>query len=168
MIAAPVGDDAWLEYLARRLMGKQLKPEKGNQFGDQGPPALVRVRPDKVARRYTAEANRWASVTPIILPGHDDRKPAKTRKLIEKALAESGIDQPCEFDWSAFSRFRKSFSAHKYDKEKRHQGFIRPDHLLTQTAIHLTLRFTHDLKVPGPIAIGAGRHCGFGLMAALP
>jgi hypothetical protein len=27
-----------------------------------------------------------------------------------------GIDQPCEFEWSAFSRFPKSLSAHKYDR----------------------------------------------------
>jgi hypothetical protein len=44
--------------------------------------------------------------------------------------------------------------------------------LLSQTAVHLTLRFHHDtaertpILVPGPIALGAGRHCGFGLMAA--
>lgn len=165
MIAAPVGDDAWLEHLAQRLAGKQLKPENGNEFGELGPPALVRVYRDKVARCYTEPANRWASVTPVILPGHDDRKPNKTRKLIEAALAQSGIDQPCEFEWSTHSVFRKSFSAHKYDKDRKPVGYVRPDHLLTQTAVHLRVRFHDDLCVPGPLVIGAGRHCGFGLMA---
>jgi CRISPR-associated protein Csb2 len=38
---------------------------------------------------------------------------------------------------------------------------------MSQTAVHLTLRFNDNLQVPGPLAIGAGRHCGFGLMAAV-
>lgn len=170
MIAAPIGDDAWLEHLARRLEGQQLIPERGDEFGDAGPPTLIRIRHDKVAIRYTAAANRWASVTPVILPGHDDRKPDKTRKLIETALAQSGIEQPCTFEWSAFSRFRKSYSAHKYDKrgpEKGTIGYIRPKHLLTQTAVHLVIEFKDGLKVPGPIAVGAGRHCGLGMMAGI-
>jgi len=128
----------------------------------------VPVRHDNIARLYTQPANAWASVTPVILPGHDDKKPAKTRKLIEKALAQAGIEQSCQFEWSAFSRFPKSLSAHKYDKQKRPIGYIRPKHLQTQTAVHLTLRFNDDVKVPGPIAIGAGRHCGLGLFAAEP
>lgn len=168
MIVAPLGDDLWLEHLARRLAGQQLQPENGNEFGDKEPPTLVRVQHDKVARFYTRPANRWASVTPVILPGHDDKKPAKTRKLIKKALAQSGIEQPCEFEWSAFSPFRKSFSAHKYNRNKRPQGYFRPGYLEKNTAVHLSLRFDDELNVPGPLLLGAGRHCGLGLMAALP
>ncbi|MBW3597502.1 MAG: type I-U CRISPR-associated protein Cas5/Cas6 [Planctomycetes bacterium] len=167
MIAVPVGDDALLQHLAARLEGRRLEPERGDEFGEQGRPALIRVYRDNIAQHYTAAANRWASVTPVILPGHDDRKPAKTRKLIETALAQSGIEQPCEFEWSPFSRFRKSLSADKYDRQGRPTGYLRPDHLLTQTAVHLMLRFEDDLQVPGPIALGAGRHCGFGLLAGL-
>jgi len=165
MIAAPLGDEHFLEHLARRLAGQQLIPESKNEFGDAGPPTLVRVRNDNIARHYTRPSNRWASVTPVILPGHDDKKPAKTRKLIEKALAQSGIEQPCRFEWSAFSRFRKSFSAHKYDRNKRSQGFYRPNYLENNTAVHLQLRFDGELNIPGPLLIGAGRHCGLGLMA---
>lgn len=165
MITAPHGDERLLEHLARRLAGQQLVPERGDEFGNAGPPTLVRVHRDNVARCYTQPANRWASVTPVILPGHDDKKPAKTRNLIEAALAQSGIEQPCEFDWSAHSQFRKSFSAHKYDRDGKPTGYWRPDHLQTQTAVHLRLRFKDDLQVPGPLIIGAGRHCGLGLFA---
>ena len=164
MITAPRGDEAWLEHLARRLEGQQLEPEFGNEFGGQGAPSLLRVYHDRVARCYTQPANRWASVTPIILPGHDDRKPAKTRKLIETALAQSGMELPCTYEWSAFSRFRKSHSAHKYDKNGRPGGYIRPDHLNSQTAVHLTIEFDNRAEVAGPLAIGAGRHCGFGVL----
>lgn len=165
MIAAPVGDDAWLEHLADRLAGRQLRPENGNEFGEQQPPTLVRVYRDKVAQRYTGAANQWASVTPVILPGHDDRKRAKTRKLIEAALVQSGIEQPCGYEWSAFSGFRNSLSAHKYDRNKG-ANFYLPPYLQSRSVIHLTLTFKDELKVPGPLVIGAGRHCGFGLMAA--
>jgi len=168
MIAAPLGHDAWLEHLARRLAGQQLTPERGDEFDTAGPPSLIRVHHDKVARHYARRTERWASVTPVILPGHDDRKPAKTRKLIEASLAQAGIEQACDFDWSAYSRFRKSFSAHKYDKGRRPQGYFRPDHLQTQTAVHLTLHFKERVELPGPIAIGAGRHCGLGLFAPSP
>jgi CRISPR-associated protein Csb2 len=164
MIVAPVGDGAWLHHVARRLGGQALQPLHGDEFAGRGAPILVPVRSDPVARFYTEPARVWHSFTPVILPGHDDRKPDKTDALIRRALVQSGIDQPCEFEWSAFSRFPKGCSAHKYGKDGRPQGYIRPDHLLTQTAVHLTMSFSQGLRVPGPIAIGAGRHCGFGLM----
>ena len=87
-----------------------------------------------------------AIVTPVVLPWSDSGKPGKTCKLIEKALQQSGVDQPCEFEWSAFSQFAKSLSAHKYDRHKRPTGYIRPDHLLDLTAGHLKLRFNGRLK----------------------
>jgi CRISPR-associated protein Csb2 len=174
MVAAPVGDDAWLEHLAVRLAGQQLKPEpaRNDEFGEQEPPTLMRVYRDKVARRYTAPANMWASVSPVILPGHDDKKPAKTRKLIEAALSQSGIDQPCTYEWSPHSRFRNSLSAHKYHTDrdtgmKRWQFENVKDYLRGKTWVHLTLTFNDELKGPGPLIIGAGRHCGFGLMAGV-
>lgn len=164
MIAAPSGDDQWLHHLEMRIDGQQLQPTTRTKLA---PSTLVLVRGDKVARFYTQPANAWASVTPVILPGHDDHKPEKTRKLIEKALQQSGIGQRCEFEWGAFSQFPKSLSAHRYDRDKRPTGYIRPDHLLTQTAVHLKLRFNDGLEVPGPLAIGAGRHCGLGVFARM-
>lgn len=168
MIAASVGDEAWLDHLARRLAGVQLKPLRGDEFAGGEPPLLVpmpRQARDGVVGCYTAPASVWHSFTPVILPGHDDHKPEKTRTLIERALGQSGIDQTCEFEWSAFSRFAKSYSAHKYDGQKRPQGYVRPSYLNGLTAVHVTLRFKDDIQAPGPLVIGAGRHCGFGLMA---
>jgi len=170
MLAASPGEETWLDHVARRLAGQVLQPERGDEFSENDrndPPMLVPMQQDNVTRLYTQPVHTWHSVTPVILPGHDDHNPAKTRKLIEKALAQSSIEQPCSFEWSQFSRFPKSLSAHKYDKDKKPTGYIRPDHLLTQTAVHLTLRFNDGLNIPGPLVIGAGRHCGFGLMASI-
>jgi CRISPR-associated protein Csb2 len=163
MIVAPAGGGRQLNHLTRLLAGQQLQPTSRTMLDH--PPTLVRVHTDNVARFYTQPANAWASVTPVILPGHTDHKPDKTCRLIEAALRQSGVEQPCEFEWSPFSQFPKSLSAHKYDRDKRPAGYIRPDHLLNNTAVHLKLRFNEGLNVPGPLSIGSGRHCGLGLMA---
>jgi CRISPR-associated protein Csb2 len=174
MIVAPIGDDAWLEHLARHLDGMPFKPLPNTTL----PPGthLERIdgnRKDGVRDVYLHASVTWASVTPVILPGYDDRKPEKTRSLILKALQHSDVNQTCEFEWSAFSHFRKMLPAHKYRKDPNDSSkriltnYVRPDHLLDQTAVHLTLIFANDLEVPGPLAIGAGRHCGFGLMAGI-
>lgn len=165
MIAAPLGDDRLLLHLAKLLAGQKLKPTSETRINH--PPTLVRIQQDPVINSYVHAASTWASITPVILPGHNDHKPDKTVGLIGKALQQSGIDQPCEFEWSAVSQFSKSLSAHKYDRNKRPTGYIRPDHLLSKTAIHLKLRFNEGLNVPGPLVVGAGRHCGFGLFAAI-
>lgn len=172
MIVAPIGDDAWLDHLARQLDGMRLKPLPDTKLPSGTHLELIGEKnKDRVRDAYLHPSRTWASTTPVILPGHDDHKPEKTRKLIEKALAQSGIDQPCEFEWSAFSHFRKMLGAHKYVRDdqakdgKRRINYIRPDHLLDQTAVHLRLTFTHP--IPGPLTLGAGRHCGFGLMAAV-
>lgn len=174
MIVAPVGDDAWLEHLARHLDGALLQPLPGTKVPSGT--HLERIdddRRDGVRDAYLRASAAWASVTPVILPGHDDRKPEKTRSLILKTLQQSGIEQPCTFEWSAFSHFRKMLPAHKYRKDpndpskKMLINYIRPDHLLDQTAVHLILTFANGLEVPGPLTLGAGRHCGFGLMAAI-
>jgi len=168
MVIAPLGDDAWLEHLSQQLDGEALKPLPGTTLPPGTHLELVRTgTKDGVRDSYKRDANSWASFTPVILPGHDDHKPEKTRKLIEKALQQSGIEQACEFEWSAFSYFPKALSAHKYDRQKRPTGYIRPSHLLNHTAVHLTLAFNNGVKIPGPLSIGSGRHCGFGLMAAV-
>lgn len=165
MIAAPLGDDRFLRHLAMGLAGRQLRATPETKLDH--PPTLELVRDARVVPLYIEPSNVWASVTPVILPGHDDHKPDKTRKLIERALEQSGIEQRCEFEWSALSQFPKSLTAHKYDRAKRPTGYIRPDHLLTQTAVHLKLRFNDGVEVPGPLAIGAGRHCGLGVFARI-
>ncbi|MEZ6066498.1 MAG: type I-U CRISPR-associated protein Csb2 [Planctomycetaceae bacterium] len=163
LISAPIGDQGWLDHLARRLDGLVLRPTEQTKLSH--PPILVFKRRDSVADCYTKPASTWTSVTPVILPGHDDHKPTKTRKLIEKSLVQSGVELPCEFEWSTYSRFRRSFTAHKYDRDRKPNGYIRPDHLLSSTAVHLTIRFQNNVVVPGPLVIGAGRHYGLGLMA---
>lgn len=169
LIVAPPDDEELLEHLARHLDGRQLRAEREGQL--RCPVSLSRVRRDGVTDCYTRESRTWASFTPVILPGHDDRKPEKTRKLIRKALAQSGVEQRCEFEWSAHGHFAKSLSAHKYVRDGQAKdgrlpaGYARPGHLLDLSAVHL--RLTFEDPVAGPLVIGAGRHYGFGLMVGV-
>ena len=91
MIAAPVGDDVWLEHVARRLAGQQLKAlnQKTPELGvdeDGRPKPGSDSRPASPQRRRCDPCVLWfverlVSFTPVILPGYDDHKPGKTRKL---------------------------------------------------------------------------------------
>ena len=161
MIAAPFGHEAQLHHLADQLEGAQLEPEGGGEG-----PVLYPLRSDSVTRRYLDPSRTWASVTPIVLPGHDDHKPGKTVKLIERALNQSGIEEACQFTWSAMPNFEHCLTAHKYDQHGRHTGYFRPRHLDALTAVHIRIVFEH--AVAGPLSIGAGRHCGLGVLAGQP
>jgi CRISPR-associated protein Csb2 len=176
MITAPLGMESQLEHLADQLNGQILQPENIATLcrSDSSPNIPRRIELQKftpppgkfIAENYLGTSKVWRSVTPVILPGHDDHKPAKTENLIRTALLHSGIEQPCTFTWSALPNFRNTLTAHKYDRHKNRIGYFRPDHLQHQTAVHLRLHFDHP--IPGPLAIGAGRHCGLGLLAHSP
>ncbi|HEU0142734.1 MAG TPA: type I-U CRISPR-associated protein Csb2 [Bryobacteraceae bacterium] len=160
MVIAPFGHETALNHLADQLDGVQLHPEDG-AVG----PVLERLRGDAVTALYLRPSHVWATVTPAILPGHDDHKPAKTIKLIERSLRQSGIDHTCRFSWSALPNFTNCLTAHKYDRQKRRVGYYRPQYLEKFTAVHLRIAF--ERPVAGPLCVGAGRHCGFGVLASL-
>jgi CRISPR-associated protein Csb2 len=172
MVAAPSHATKWLDILAQRFHGKTLKAE-GDELGGLAPPILVSLRSDPIIRRYVQASSSWASITPVLLPGHDDHMRSKREKLIRKALKQAGVEQPCDFEWSNSSMFPRGVSSVSKPRAQGMPGFIRPDHLLPNSAIHLRLDF-HDgsdaknpVWVRGPLAIGSGRFCGLGLMAGL-
>lgn len=165
-----------LESLARLLELHPIRPDPKSPSTFLPPGArLQRIHTphtDGVCNLYTEPSTCWASTTPLILPGHDDHNPDKTRKLIVKALAHAGIDTPCDFTWSAHSVFPRCLSAYKYTRDPRDPqrkypaGYRRPTHLDHLSAVHVQLTFRSH--VSGPLSLGAGRHCGLGMMAALP
>jgi CRISPR-associated protein Csb2 len=137
---------------------------------------------DRVLKRYTSESAAWATVTPMVLPGHDDpgglrerlrslkggeerrslvERLAKRREsLVRKALRHAGLG-----DELAFSA----------QIETRESGFIAgvasasrysvPSHLAGSTRLHVKL--TWPVKVGGPLCIGRGRFSGLGLLASV-
>mgnify|MGYP005842516291 CR=1 FL=1 len=167
MIAAPFGHEKILEFLADELDGKQLKPEENtkNLFGEDGPPILHKENSDNMVSHYVKKSKTWATVTPIVLPGQYVKNDSVMRKLIIKALRQSGLDQECNFRWSSFPLHEKSLPANMFDKNGRHIGYLRPKHLADKIAVHLILEFEEE--VVGPIFAGLGRHYGLGVLAPL-
>jgi CRISPR-associated protein Csb2 len=182
MIVAPLGMERELEYLAERLDGVLLTPEgdAGICDSDSKPSLAQRIElqhfhpPARrfIANCYLSTSKTWHTVTPVILDGHTKKsksdKPEaiarETAKLICKALTRAGIETSCEFTWQAVPFLKNCLSAHKYDRHGRHTGYHRPSHLKDLTGVHVRLVFASP--VPGPITLGAGRHCGLGLFAA--
>jgi CRISPR-associated protein Csb2 len=137
---------------------------------------------------YLGSSSVWETVTPVILDGSNrksksDKADAIARLtviLIRKALARAGIEAPCEFTWQSLPFFKNALSAHKYDTQGRRPVYFRPTYLKGNSAVHLRIRFGHRevssdpksawipaiVPVAGPLMLGAGRHCGFGLLAA--
>jgi CRISPR-associated protein Csb2 len=182
MLVAPTGAERDLEYVASRLDGEMLQPEPESkcvweQQCKVPHPADIRLerfnppRGKFIDTHYLGSSSVWQTVTPVILDGHNDKKDAKTIRLIQLALQRAGIETPCDFTWQAMPFFKNCLSAHKYDRDRRFIGYHRPQHLKDRTAVHVKIWF-HDgteqkrpIDVPGPITLGAGRHCGFGLLA---
>jgi CRISPR-associated protein Csb2 len=181
MLIAPLGCERELEYVAQRLDGEQLQPEEqvrsiGLEKSTPIPGLIFLSRftppPGKfIDRCYLGTSHVWRTVTPVVLDGHNKKSSKnpeaiarETEKLICKALRRAGIETPCTFTWQSLPFLKNCLSAHKYDRNGRHTGYHRPAHLKDLTAVHVRLTFTHP--VSGPITLGAGRHCGFGLFAA--
>lgn len=187
MLIAPVGRERELEHVAARLDGVSLEfKHAGEEFNSTRPLAgslprsLQRFNPPTgkfIQECYLGRSKVWQSVTPVILDEHIDNKTRETpegqktkernpedfRRLIALALRRAGIETRCEFTWQTLPFYKNCLSAHRYDRDKR-PTFVLPKRLDGKTAVHLRLAF--DGEVSGPITIGAGRHCGFGLFAA--
>jgi CRISPR-associated protein Csb2 len=115
---------------------------------------------DWVLRQYTDPSDTWATVTPLVLPGSDEGKFAKAEKLFIKALHHAGYspDALAELEFRNVSFWPAGELALR---------FQRPDYLKKShwSVYHARLRWKQPIK--GPLAIGAGRHCGLGVFAAM-
>jgi len=149
------GDGLHAQWAQDRLRNATLRDENGNDRGVLLDPWRPSSRP--MLRRYVAEARSWCSVTPVILPGFDDGKQAKAERLLLTAVAQA--DLPVE----AIEEFgiRK---APFWPGSEHPRHYAAPDYLKRFPRWHVWLRFHGSL--PGPLAIGAGRHVGLGVFAA--
>lgn len=153
MLAEPFGGDgsraAWAEGA---LHNARLIDETGNVLGW----LRAITQPDTVVARYLGPGRVWGSVTPVILPGHDDRKPAKALKLLREALAHAAIPVEAIEDVALQKAPLWPGAAHP-------SLYFRPQYLRGLPAWHVKLIFRQ--AVAGPLALGAGRHVGLGLLA---
>ncbi len=172
-----------IAWARRALSGQELAGE------DRKPVALLSLLPgnDKVVLHYTRPASSWATVTPVVLPGHDD--PAHYRRrlrhvrsageqrqllgflndrvdaLLRKAIVHSGFSQTlanhAELEWRKVGFWPGADLAMRYGV---------PDHLKRFPRFHVRLHWRdaneRPVEVPGPVCLGGGRFYGLGLFAA--
>jgi CRISPR-associated protein Csb2 len=151
----PGGDGRSARWAAQRLGGAALRDEDSGQEVA----VLRNVRPEreKVFEPFLRECDCWQTVTPIILPGFDDNDRGKASKLLLKCFEQACIPYEMIGDWEMQKSPWSRASAQT-------RSFMRTSRLEHLPAWHVRISFTRPIA--GPLAIGAGRHRGLGIMAA--
>jgi CRISPR-associated protein Csb2 len=139
---------------------------------------------------YLASSATWATVTPVILPGHDDPRKLRQRlhessglsaeeknalvarldqridHLLRKALLQAGysatLTHHADIEWRGSGYLPGTDLASRYMAGDQHRRFRK---------LHVRMQFRDEhgqpLSIPGPLCIGGGRFSGTGLFAAL-
>lgn len=179
IIFSTAAHSADVSWSARALGGMDLIDESTGEVQAVLAPAS---RSDRVLTRYLSESTTWATVTPVVLPGHDDpgglrgklaRRPRgeeqrsllerlmkRREALVRKALLHAGLGD--ELAFSASIEVREVGFLGGVDKASR---YAVPVHLARSPRFHVKL--TWPFKVVGPLCIGRGRFSGLGLLAAV-
>jgi CRISPR-associated protein Csb2 len=187
LLAEPAGGAGeHVRWAMRALSGADL-------LLDGTPVGLLALEPlsDPVVRNYLTRAVTWSTVTPIVLPGHDDAGPdlvrrrrerarsaedrqrvsakaaGRTERLLRKALRQAGIPpalaEHCDLDWRPVG-YRAGVAPARH--------YAVPPYLDRLPRYHVRIGWRtaggEPAPVAGPLAVGAGRYCGFGLFAAEP
>lgn len=154
LIAAPEGRLRWAR---QKLPGQFLTDERG---GEKRAMLAPLAETDWVLRQYIGSSDTWATTTPVVLPGSDDGKFAKAEKLFFKALAHAGYSADALAEWELrnVSFWPGGELALRYSRP----NYLRNGHW---SVYHVRLRWKRPLQ--GPLALGAGRHCGLGVFAAI-
>ncbi len=173
LVVGPPGFD--LAPLRRQLNGQELI-----ELNVEKPVAMLSevAKTDKGVLPFVGESEVWSTVTPVILPGFDDPDGLR-KKLKERIDAEEQKHLLARLDsrilaliWKAFHQAGWSADALAgAEVEYRTVGWFRGLDLakaydlppLKYPRYHLRVKFPR--KVRGPIAVGAGRYRGFGLLA---
>ena len=155
------GNGIDIGWVRRALSGQELIDEQSKK-----PVALLTLLPknDHHVQKYTSAAAVWDTVCPVVLPGHDDYNAAKTEGLLRQAIRQAGFSEMLAncalLDW------RKGGYRPGVELAQR---YLPPDHLGKYPRYHVRIDWRDSsgkpVKVPGPIVIGGGRFCGFGLFA---
>lgn len=180
-----MGNEAELAWARRALPGQEMIAA-----GREQSVALLTLLPetDGVVRQYRDRAAWWASVTPVLLPGHDDRAGyrrrlatvtdaaeqrrllgllnARIERLLRKAIRQAGyaeeLAEHAELEWSQAGFWPGLEVASRYGVH---------DHLKSYPRFHVKVGWRDGrgarVRIPGPVCIGAGRYLGLGLFARL-
>jgi CRISPR-associated protein Csb2 len=176
LVVGPPGSDREINWLVRALAGQELFAQ-----GRAEPVGLMSVIPtsDRNVTSYTRPAVVWSTVTPVVLPGHDDRGDLRRRlgdtrdsdrqrcllarlerrtdTLIRKAFEQSGM--PRELVRAAVLDWREA--GFRPGTELARTYVLPPP--LTLPRYHVRVRW--PVPIRGPLAVGAARYRGLGVFA---
>lgn len=179
LVAAPPGFD--MDALRRQLNGQDLIDRDTCK-----PVAMLSgiARTDKAVRPFIDSAMTWSTVTPVILPGHDDPdglwRKLKELQLSNRSTAEQQKNLLERLDSRILALIWKAFHQAGWtpdalmgaEIEYRKVGWFRGLDLaknydlppLKYPRYHVRVRFARAVR--GPLAVGAGRYRGMGVFAA--
>lgn len=175
--------------IVRALEGCELIDEK-----EKRPVAFLRRQSetDQAISDYSIkESSEWTTVTPVVLPGHDDPRKLRQRlrntaeplavdkkeqivrkldarieRLLRKALLDAGLPAPlvtnADLQWSESGFFPGADLASRYSV---------PDHCRRFRRLHVRVSWREQgpngelrpVKLAGPFCIGSGKFAGLGL-----
>jgi CRISPR-associated protein Csb2 len=157
LVAEPYGGHGThASWAQQRLRNRTLRDHDGIERG-----ILLdvwRTTSGAMLDRYVGEGLQWATVTPVVLPGFDDGRRSKALKLLIQSIEHAGFP----LDAVTGLALRK---APFWTGSQHPRHYHRPNYLQHLPVWHVRLEFRE--AVPGPIALGAGRHCGLGILARL-
>jgi CRISPR-associated protein Csb2 len=158
LVAEPFGGGgARAGSVARRLASASLVDEETGEVVDLRRLSEDQRDNDGVCRRYLGEARHWGSVTPVVLPGRDDHRTRKAHALVLKALAQAGYTTPVA---TIELQREPVFPGAEMARAYRPPAYLKP-----YPRTHAIITFAEP--VTGPVVLGAGRHVGLGVFAAL-
>lgn len=192
LVTATLGENpcsnSEFDRLRRIMEGRELIDEKAGKVV-----AFLRQQSsdDKAVSAYFKDCSEWVTVTPVILPGHDDPKQIRRRlvdreKLLsseEKARLLSKLDARTDLLLRKALReagFSPELVAHA-ELQWRSSGFLPgadlvsqysvPDHCRGFRRLHVRIHWRSQQpdgtfssqKISGPFCIGRGKFSGLGL-----
>lgn len=146
-------------WLRRALSGADLVDEATGEAK-----ALLALIPsnDPAIRRYVTASAEWATVTPVVVPGLDDRRGAKMERLLRKALEQAAFSR--ELTDNAVLEWRGVGFLPGIELAGRYR---RPLNTREAPVRHVKIQWRdaagQPVSVPGPLAVGSGRFRGLGL-----
>ncbi len=163
LIVGTPGMDEAIRWVRRALSGSTLIREETDTEA-----AVLSLVPsnDWVVQQYVQKAASWTTITPVILPGYDDRNGAKTERLLRKALRQAGYSAElvdhAELDWRQVGYLPGIDLASRYR---------RPRNSREAPVCHVKITWRRPsgqpIELSGPLAIGSGRFRGLGLFASI-